>query len=111
MEKLTRYRAIVKELIEREAQHQPSNGAIEALAICDESRDHYQLLHLGWNELGRIFAVIAHLRLREGKVWIERDGTPDGLASALLAAGIPSEDIILAFQPAWKRPYSAFAVA
>ncbi len=111
MEQLARYRAILKQVVEQAAQYPPSNGAIEAIPICDETRDQYQLLHLGWNNLGRVFAVVCHLRLREGKVWIEHDGTADGLATTLLAAGIPHEDIVLAFQPAWKRPYTDFAVA
>lgn len=111
MEKLTRYRAILKHMVEQMAQYQPSNGEIEAIPICDETRDQYQLLHLGWNNLGRVFAVVCHLRLREGKIWIEYDGTPDGLATALLAEGIPAEDIVLAFHPAWKRLHTGFAVA
>ncbi len=111
MEKLVRYRAILKQVIEEAAQYPPSNGDIEAIPICDEGRDQYQLLYVGWNALGRVFAPVCHLRLREGKVWIEQDGTADGLATTLLAAGIPREDIVLAFQPAWKRPYTDFAVA
>ncbi len=111
MEKLARYRTILKRVVEEAAQYPPSNGAIEAIPVCDEARNQYQLLHLGWNDLGRVFVVVCHLRLRKDKVWIERDGTADGLATTLLAAGIPREDVVLAFQPAWKRPYTAFAVA
>ena len=111
MEKLARYRAILRQVVEQAAEYPPSAGAVEAIPICDEARDHYQVLHLGWNDLGRVFVVIAHLRLREGKIWIEHDGTTDGLANTLVAAGIPPEDVVLGFQPAWKRPYTAFAVA
>ena len=111
MEKLTRYRALVRQLVEHEATYQPSNGEIEALAICDETRDHYQLLHMGWSLQGRVFAVILHLRLRDGKIWIEQDGTAGGAAPALVEAGVPREDIVLAFHPAWKRPLTDYAVA
>ena len=111
MEKLARYRAILRQVVEQAAEYPPSASAVEAVPACDEARDQYLLLHLGWNDLGRVHAVVCHLRLWEGKVWIERDGTPDGLATTLLAAGIPPEDVVLAFQPAWKRPYTAFAVA
>ena len=54
----------------------------------DEERGHYQLLYLGWDLTGRVFAVVCHMRLRDGKVWIERDGTPDGVATALLEAAL-----------------------
>lgn len=111
MEKLEHYRAILQQVIEQAAQYTPSNGAIEALAICDTTHDQYQLLHVGWNQLGRVFAVIMHLRLHQGKVWIERDGSADGIATELLRAGIPHEDIVLAFHPPRKRQYTEFAIA
>ena len=111
MEKLGRYRTILTRLVEEEAESRPSHGEIEPIAICDETHDQYQLLHIGWGQMGRVFAVIFHLRLREGKVWIERDGTAAGIATRLLAAGIPREDIVLAFHPPWKRQYTEFAVA
>ena len=111
MEKRARYRAILKQVVEQAAEYPPNNGAIKPTPVCNEVRDQYLLLHLGWNDLGRVHAVVCHLCLREGKVWIERDGTADGLANTLLAAGIPPEDVVLGFQPTWKRPYTAFAVA
>ena len=111
MEKLARYRSILKQVVEQAAEYPPSNGAIEAVSVCDEARDQYLLLHLGWNDLGRVHAVVCHLRLREGKVWIERDGTSDGVATALVEAGIPPAHIVLGFQPEWKRPFTEFAVA
>ena len=53
--------------------------------------------------------VIIHTRLRAGKVWIEHDGTAEGFATTLVAAGIPPEDIVLAFQHPRKRPHTGFA--
>jgi hypothetical protein len=111
MDKLAWYRALMKQLVEDYARYQPSNGEIEAVAVCDEARDHYQLLHLGWSLQGRVFAVILHMRLRDGKVWIEQDGTAEGAAPALVEAGVPREDIVLAFHPLWKRPLTDYAVA
>lgn len=55
--------------------------------------------------------MILHLRLHNGKVWIEHDGTAEGVAYALIEAGIPKEDIALAFHPPEKRPFTGFAVA
>jgi hypothetical protein len=111
MEKLVDYRGVLREIVECEACHQPANGEIEALAICDDQHEQYQLLHVGWNRLGRVFGVIIHARLHQGKIWIEHDGTETSVAASLVAAGVPAEDIVLAFQPPRKRPYTAFAVA
>jgi hypothetical protein len=111
MERSAQYRTILKQVLCRLAENRPSAGQVEAIPLLDEERDHYQLLYLGWDLTGRVFAVVCHMRLRDGKVWIERDGTPDGVATALLEAGIPQEHIVLGFQPDWKRPYTEFAVA
>lgn len=45
------------------------------------------------------------------KVWIQRDGTEDGVGYALEAAGILKEDIVPAFHPENIRPYIGYAVA
>jgi hypothetical protein len=37
--------------------------------------------------------------------------TEDGIANRLLEAGVPKEDIVLAFQPPEFRRHSEFAVA
>ncbi|HWE63087.1 MAG TPA: XisI protein [Chloroflexota bacterium] len=94
-----------------EAQRLPATGELEVIRICDAVHDQYQVLHVGWARGERVFTVVCHLRLRDGKVWIERDGTAEGVATQLLDAGIPWEDIVLAFYPAWKRAYTEFAIA
>lgn len=111
MERLASYRQALRLVVEEEARRLPATGEIEALCVCDEAHDQYQALYLGWEQDKRVFLVLCHLRLREGKVWVERDGTAEGIALRLVEAGIPREDVVLAFHPAWKRPLTAFAVA
>ena len=50
-------------------------------------------------------------RIQGGKIWIEEDGTQEGLATLLVAAGVPREDIVLAFHAPEMRALSDFAVA
>ena len=38
-----------------------------------------------------------YVRLKDGQIWIERDLTEDGSATELLAAGMPQEDLVLAY--------------
>ncbi|HAA31595.1 MAG TPA: hypothetical protein DCE56_32705 [Cyanobacteria bacterium UBA8553] len=49
---------------------------------------------------------IIHLRLKDQKIWIEEDWTEDGIAIALLQAGVPHEDIVLAFHPPRLRQFT-----
>jgi XisI protein len=71
--------------------------------------DQYLLLKMGWHQNNRIKRNVLHLRLKDQKIWIEEDWTEDGVATDLLQAGVPREDIVLAFHPPNLRQHSEFA--
>jgi len=50
-----------------------------------------------------------HIRLRDDKVWIEKDGTETGIAQELLDAGVPKEDIVLGFYRPERRTCIEYA--
>jgi hypothetical protein len=54
---------------------------------------------------------VLHLDIRNGKVWIQYDGTDEGIANELVAAGISPDQIVLGFKPPEIRPFTDFAVA
>lgn len=110
MEKLDQYRSILRTLFQSYSTHKPSYGEIDTYVLIDESQNHYQLLFLGWNKPYRIHAIVIHARLHNGKIWIEYDGSAHGIATDLVAAGIPKDDIVLAFLSIEKRPDTDFAV-
>jgi hypothetical protein len=109
MDYLKRYRTIIRELIREYAQHQPARGEIQVEVIFDEDQDHYELIYAGWNGPYRIHGSVLHLDIRNGKVWIQHDGTEEGIAERLVAAGIPREHIVLAFKAPDMRPYTGYA--
>ena len=111
MDKLTKYRQIVRQLTEEYAQHRPSHGEVEAEAIIDTEKDHYQVMHLGWHDQRRIYGAVIHMNIAEGKIWIQYDGTDRPVADRLLEAGVPREDIILGLHPPNVRQYTDFGVA
>ena len=51
------------------------------------------------------------MEIRDGKIWIQRDGIEDGIIPELLEAGIPKEQIVLGVQPPHRRQYTEFAVS
>ena len=81
------------------------------LVIIDEAQDHYELIYSGWNGPYRIHGSVLHLDIRDGKVWIQHDGTEEGVAEKLVSAGIPRECIVLAFKAPEIRPHTGFASA
>jgi hypothetical protein len=111
MEDVDRYRELVKEIIREYATHKSSYGEIESEVIFDEANDHYELMRTGWHGPRRIHGSAIHIDIRGGKVWIQHDGTPDGIADILVERGVPKDRIVLAFQSPRMREYTDFAVA
>ena len=110
MDQLDRYRAIVRRLIEEYASYRPAYGDIRTEAVVDSERDHYEVMQVGWNGGHRVHGSIIHIDIRDGKVWIEHNGTDARLGEELVAAGISRNDIVLGFQPAELRPLTSYGV-
>ncbi|MBI2876168.1 MAG: XisI protein [Candidatus Tectomicrobia bacterium] len=111
MDKVDSYRRIIQQIVAHHAEYAPSHGQIEAIPICDIPHDNYLLMDVGWDRTGRVHAVVFHLRIREGKIWVEWDGTEPGITQELLEAGVPKEEIVLAFYRPERRTLTEFAIA
>ena len=113
VEKLAEYRNLIKRILTEYVEldnSQPTPG-VESMLVIDEERDHYIWLNVGWSQGRRIKGMTVYARLRDGKFWIEEDWTENGIATDLVRAGVPKEDIVLAFHDPEMRRYSEFAVA
>jgi XisI protein len=113
MEKLERYRNLIKQQIRRyvDSFSEGANADVQEVAVLDDERGHYQWLSLVWENGKRAFYTHLFVRLHNGKIWIEKDTTEDGIATELVREGVPPEDIVLAFQPPTMRQYTDFAAA
>lgn len=109
--KLEQYRAIVQRIIEEQAAMQMPDERIETIGICDPRGDHYLVMMLGWDRTRRVLDPLIYLRLHNGKVWVEEDGTDAQIVEQLLAAGIPMNDIVIGFHHPEERAYTEFAPA
>src|SRR5437762_2344733 len=99
MDQLDRYRAAVRRLIEEYASYKPAYGKIRTEAVIDREHDHYEVTETGWLGRRRVHGSIIHIDIRDGKVWIEHNGTDCLIADELVAAGVARSDIVLGFQP------------
>lgn len=111
MDTLTHWREIIKSILKENAAYKPAYGDITVELVLDEKGDHYELSYIGWDGYDRIHGSIIHIDIRDGKVWIEYDGTDDEIANRLVEAGIPPSHIVLAYRHPNKRKYTSFAVA
>jgi hypothetical protein len=109
MDKLIQYRNFVQKLIEEYASYRPAYGDIEVETIFDTQHDHYQLVNVGWDDEQRIHGCSLHIDIKEGKIWIQHNGTENHIAQELVALGVPKQDIVLGFQSPYKRQMTEFA--
>jgi hypothetical protein len=108
------YRQYIQTLLTERSQRGSARSNAEEQemqAIFDVERDHYQLLHLGWRGNKREFGCILHLDIKDGKIWIQQDGTEVGIANQLVELGVPKRDIVLAFHEPSVRQYTEFGEA
>jgi len=94
MDELKKYQEIVKNIISEYAKFKPFYGEIENETVFDTEGNHYLLVHIGWKNGGRVHGSIIHVDIIDSKVWIQYDGTEDGIALELEEEGIPKGDIL-----------------
>ncbi len=110
MAKLEQYRTFVKQLIKQYGAYKPSYGDIDVETVFDTEHDHYELINVGWHQDQRIRGAVLHIDIKNGKIWIQHDGTERGVANDLVEWGVPKEDIVLAFHAPYRRQFTGFAV-
>ncbi len=111
MDELKKYQESIMNIISEYAKFKPFYGEIENETIFDTERNHYQLVHVGWENRKRIHGAVIHVDIMDGKVWIQHDGTEDGIALELEEAGIPKDKIVLGFKTPDIRKYTGYAVS
>ena len=105
------YREVVERVLTAYTQIPYAHGELRCEALFDRERDRYALITLGWNAGKRVHFPLVHIDLVDGKVWIEKDNTEDGIATELVQAGVPKSHIVLAFHSPEARKHTEYAVA
>jgi hypothetical protein len=111
MDKVTHYQQLIEDILREYASFKPSYGDIEVEFISDPSKGHFQLMTVGWKGQQRIHGCQMNVDIKGGKIWIQHDGTEEGIANRLVAAGVPRDDIVLAFHTPFMRKFTDFAVS
>ena len=111
MDTLNNYRKIITQVLSEYAKLPYAYGDLERRFIISEDHNSYLLLTLGWQQDQRVHGCLIQLEIKNNKIWIQRDGTEDGITDELVVAGIPKKYIVLAFHPPEVRQYTEFSVS
>ncbi|WP_204105467.1 MULTISPECIES: XisI protein [Spirulina sp. CCY15215] len=110
MASLENYRNIVRQLLQDYAEIPTSDENIQNETLFDVECDRYLLLEIGWSKGLRVHHCVMHIDIIEEQVWIQANNTDRLIAEELVAAGIPTDAIVLGLQPPEVRPYTAYGV-
>jgi hypothetical protein len=110
MAKLDRYQEYIQQLLTKYAARDSGEDGVEAQTIFDTKHNHYQLIYVGWHNRRRIYGPVMHLDIKDGKIWIQWNGTEDDIAAELVEMGVPKQDIVLGFHTPHMRQFTDFAV-
>ncbi len=111
MDTVGAYRRIIQEVLRPYTQIPYAHGDIQCKPVFDTEHNSYVLLTVGWDGARRVHGCLVHIEIIDGKVWVQRDDTDNGVTYDLVEAGIPKNQIVLGFQEPMVRPYTEYAAA
>ena len=60
MEKLKHYRKTIQDMLLKRSRIKLAHGDIETQVIFDKERDHYQIVHVGWERDRFVYGCAIH---------------------------------------------------
>ena len=105
------YQEIVEKVISDYADFLGEDENVQIELVFDKLRDRYLLVETGWENGRRTYGTLLHLDIINGKIWIQQDGTEQGIANELVTLGVPKARIVLGFKSLQRRQITEFAVS
>ncbi|MCU0340812.1 MAG: XisI protein [Spirosomaceae bacterium] len=98
METLVKYQKILVSFLEEYAQISYANAPnLEQQVIADITRNHFELVSIGWHKGQFVHDVVFHFDIKDNKVWIQQNWTDLKLTKILIQKGIDPADIVIGF--------------
>jgi len=102
------YQTTIKRILAEYASYKPAYGDIQSRLSFDDEHGTYALFQFGWDGDEYVHGAVIHIDLLGQQIWVQYDGTEEGVATDLLDAGVMPHDIVLGFRPPELRPYTEF---
>jgi hypothetical protein len=111
MDTLVKYDRAIESALQGHANIASDRDRLDYQVIVDAERENFLLMTIGWENHRRIHLCLVHIQIIGDKIWVQRDGIEDSVTADLEAAGIPKDQIVLAFYPDHVRPHTGYAIA
>jgi hypothetical protein len=110
MDRVSQYQTLIEKVLTDYSRSGSYPSDIERQLNFDTVRHHYQIINVGWDGRRRVYGCIVHLDIKDGKIWIQYNGTEVDFAEELVALGVPRQDIVIGFLSPFMRQASDYAV-
>lgn len=111
MDQLEQYRQAIEAIFNQYAAIPYAFGDLSSEVVFDRVNDRYLMVTYGRDLGRRVHYAIAHVDIVDDKLWIRCDTTEEGIATELVALGVPKKNIVLGFKSEQMRRDTEFAVA
>lgn len=119
MDTLEQYRQLIRNVLIEHTKIPYSNSDVQFETVFDGEQDRYLIMILGREPAydfsptvtRRVHGCLIHVDIIDGKIWIQRDGTEEGVAMDFVRAGVPKDKIVLGFKSEEMRKDTEFAIA
>ncbi|AFY57637.1 XisI protein [Rivularia sp. PCC 7116] len=105
------YPDIIEKVLRDYAEFLGDDDNIQIELVFDRERNRYLLVEAGWQNGYRIYGTLIHIDIIDNKLWIQHDGTEEGVAIDLVAEGISKDKVVLGFRDFEERKISEFAAS
>jgi hypothetical protein len=104
-------REVIRSCLREHVGIRYANGDIQNETVFDEASGRYLVVSQGWMGKRRVHGCLLHVEIIGDRIWVQRDGTADGIANAFVERGIPKSRIVLGFWDPEARAAGEFAAA
>ena len=111
MDKINTYREIIQNLLQDYISNDYQRPNVDRELIFDTENNHYQLVNVGWENEHRIYGCILHFDIKNGKIWLQYNGTEIDFAEELVKQNVPHEDIVIGFHSPFMRQFTEYAIS
>lgn len=111
MDRVSFYRQIIPKVLSYYLENPDSFGEVRTSFVISQDQNHFLLIDEGWQDGIRAYGVLVHAEIYNNKIYIQRDGTEEGITDDLLREGVQSAEIVLAFHPPELRQHTGLAIA
>jgi XisI protein len=108
---LEKWREILEKILQYYADIPYRYGDVSTYLVVSRDRNHFLLMHEGWENERRVHGCLVHAEIRNDKIWVHYDGIEDGITCEMVAAGVPKNHIVLGFHSPEVREYTGYALA